>query len=287
MGFEIYLQRLDERVTSGTLDYAAFRRIIKGFYRAHGRSFAWRTTFDPYHILVSEIMLQQTQTSRVQERFPLFLKRFPTIRALAKASQADVIAAWEGLGYYRRARNLHRAAQAVCESYNGEIPSSHELLEGLPGIGAYTAAALSVFAFETPRAMLETNIRDVYLYSFFANARDVTDSAVLDVVEASMDTRQCREWFYALMDFGVELKRARPGINRQSKHHAKQSKFEGSDRQIAARVLRYVVKKERGVSVAMVTRAVELDEARVQKAIERLIREGLLAWKRAGVLQAR
>ena len=125
-----------------------FRRVVRGYYRAHARRFPWRETRDPYGILVSEIMLQQTQTQRVVERFPLFLQQFPSLSELARASQSEVIRAWEGLGYYRRARNLHRAAQAVLELHGGRIPDSYEALRALPGVGAYTAAAVSAFAFD-------------------------------------------------------------------------------------------------------------------------------------------
>jgi A/G-specific adenine glycosylase len=284
MDFEYYLRKLDSLVASKRLTKGAFQRIILGFYEDNRRPFAWRSTRDPYKILVSEVMLQQTQTSRVEERYPSFLKTFPTIKALAGASQAEVLKAWEGLGYYRRARNLHRAAIAVCESHGGKLPASFGDLVALPGLGHYTAAAVSVFAFNTPTPMIETNIRSVYIYAFCQARQGVSDRELMKLIEHTMDHERCREWFYALMDFGVALKRARPGINARSKHHTKQSKFEGSDRQLAARVLKAIVGSERSVALADLTALLGADLARVQKAVDRLKTDGLLRCSRAGRL---
>lgn len=234
---------------------------------------------------MSEVMLQQTQTARVAERYPLFLKRFPTVRALACASQVEVLSAWEGLGYYRRARNLHRAAQVVCDEHRGRFPASFEALQALPGVGAYTAAAVSAFAWNEPHPMVETNIRSVYLYAFFPRRRKVSDAAILTRVEETMDRTRCREWFYALMDFGVELKRARPKIHTRSKHHVTQSRFEGSDRQIAARVLRFVVRSGGSARIDEVARHSGAEIDRVRAAISRLARDGILRPPSRGVIR--
>lgn len=284
MDFEHYLTKLDSLVASGRLTTGAFQRTILGFYRDNKRPFAWRATRDPYKILVSEVMLQQTQTSRVEERYPIFLRKFPTIEALAGASQVEVLRAWEGLGYYRRARNLHRAAIAVCEQHGGRIPKAFADLVALPGLGHYTAAAVSVFAFNTPTAMIETNIRSVYLYAFCGRRREVSDRELMKLINDTMDHERCREWFYALMDFGVALKRARPGINTRSRHHVKQSTFQGSDRQIAARVLKTIVGSKRSIAVAELVGLLGADPERVQKAVDRLAREGLIRRGRAGKL---
>lgn len=254
----------------------AFQRAVLAFYQECGRRFAWRSTQDPYKILVSEVMLQQTQTSRVAERYPLFLEQFPSVHALAHARQAEVLRAWQGLGYYRRARNLHLAACAVEELHGGRLPRSYEELRALPGVGAYTAAAVAAFAYNHPVPMLETNIRAVFLYTFFPDQHDVPDSKVMQYVTKTLVAEQSRDWFYALMDLGVELKRVQPKINRASKHHAVQSPFKGSDREVAARVLRFVLTKSRAVSTNDVIKGVSADEPRVSRAIDRLVREGLI-----------
>jgi A/G-specific adenine glycosylase len=155
-------------------------------------------------------------------------------------------------------------------------------LVALPGLGHYTAAALSVFAFNTPTAMIETNIRSVYLYAFYRKRRGVSDREVMKLIHDTMDTRRCREWFYALMDFGVALKKARPGINTRSKHHTKQSAFEGSDRQIAARALKTIVSSKRSIALAELVGLLGADCERVQKAVDRLERDGLIRRARGG-----
>ena len=140
---------------------AAFRRSLLRWYRRHGRDLPWRRTRDPYHIVVSEFMLQQTQVSRVEAYYRRFLERYPTIHALAAAPPAAVRESWEGLGYYRRASNLHRLAQAVVEQHAGVLPSDPELLERLPGVGRYTAGAVACFAYERVSATVDTNVARV------------------------------------------------------------------------------------------------------------------------------
>jgi A/G-specific adenine glycosylase len=282
MNFERYLAKLDALIDAQRLTPSAFQRLIMSFYRDNARPFPWRETRDPYRVLVSEIMLQQTQTSRVEERYPRFLRLFPTVKALALAPQADVLRAWEGLGYYRRARNLHRAAIAVQEQYGGTIPENFDDLVALPGLGRYTAAAVSVFAFDRPTPMIETNIRSVYLYAFCRGRSAVLDAELLQLVQDTIDVARCRDWFYALMDFGVVLKRARPGINSQSKHHTKQSRFEGSDRQIAARVLKAIVSAKRGAGIEDLYEVVQGAGERIDKAIVRLERDGMIRRMRSG-----
>jgi A/G-specific adenine glycosylase len=267
-----------------------FRRVVRGYYRAHGRRFPWRETRDPYRILVSEIMLQQTQTQRVVERFPLFLRQFPSLLALAQASQLEVVRAWEGLGYYRRARNLHRAAQAVVELHGGRIPDSYDALRALSGVGAYTAAAVSAFAFDRGVPMIETNIRSVYLHVFCKGRRLVSDREILALVAATMPVTGAREWFYALMDLGVEVKRRLPRINHASRHHVKQSPFKGSDRRVAAQVLRCIVSSERPISRLAIVRSTQrsIDTAsigQIDLALQRLEREALIIRSARGLFR--
>jgi A/G-specific adenine glycosylase len=150
---------------------AAFRSALLRWYRRHGRDLPWRRTRDPYHIVVSEFMLQQTQVSRVQAYYQRFLARYPTIHALAAAPPSAVRESWEGLGYYRRASNLHRLAQAVVDQYAGVLPSDPEALERLPGVGRYTAGAVACFAYERVAATVDTNVARVIRRVFHPRLR--------------------------------------------------------------------------------------------------------------------
>jgi A/G-specific adenine glycosylase len=140
---------------------ASFRRGLLRWYRRHGRDLPWRRTRDPYHIVVSEFMLQQTQVSRVEAYYQRFLTRYPTIHSLAAAPLDAVRESWQGLGYYRRAANLHRLAQTVVDQHAGTLPSDPVLLERLPGIGRYTAGAVACFAYERVAATVDTNVARV------------------------------------------------------------------------------------------------------------------------------
>lgn len=218
-----------------------FRSIILGHYREHGRAFPWRETREPYAILVSEFMLQQTQTSRVERKYAPFLAEFPTIDALARASLARVLGAWQGLGYNRRARALRLAAEEIVSRHHGQVPADEAALRALPGIGQSTAAAVRAFAFGLPSVMIETNVRRVYLHAFFPRAEAVTDREIAPLVERTMHRADPRTWYYALMDTGVALAHHEGNPNRRSAHYTRQSTFEGSARQRRARVLRHLI----------------------------------------------
>jgi A/G-specific adenine glycosylase len=143
-----------------------FRRHLVAWFRRHGRDLPWRRTRDPYAVLVSEVMLQQTQVSRVTEYWPRFLEAFPTLEQLAAASPKRVREAWDGLGYYRRAANLHRAAGVMVTHHRGEVPREMATLRSLPGIGAYTAGAVASFAFERAEPAIDTNVARVLRRAF-------------------------------------------------------------------------------------------------------------------------
>ena len=145
---------------------AVFRRGLLRWYRRHGRDLPWRRTRDPYHVVVSEFMLQQTQVSRVEAYYHRFLERYPTIHALAAAPAAAVRESWEGLGYYRRATNLHRLAQTVVGEHAGVVPSDPVVLAKLPGVGRYTAGAVACFAYERVAATVDTNVARVIHRAF-------------------------------------------------------------------------------------------------------------------------
>ena len=144
---------------------AEFSRRLRAWYRRHHRDLPWRRTRDPYAVLVSELMLQQTQVVRVQEFYPRFLARFPTLASLARAPRARVMEAWEGLGYYARARNLHALAKEV-DRRGGALPEDPESLRALPGVGAYTAGAVASFAYERRAALVDTNVARVLRRAF-------------------------------------------------------------------------------------------------------------------------
>jgi A/G-specific adenine glycosylase len=225
-------------------------------------------------------MLQQTQVARVLEKYQLFLAQFPTVAALASAEVAEVLAAWSGLGYNRRALALHRAAKIIADEHGGRVPDSAAGLRRLPGVGAATAAAVSAFAFGRGEPFIETNIRSAFIHFFFQGLDRVADADILPLVEKTMDRVDPREWFYALMDYGVWVKRTYGNPSRRSKHHAAQSPFRGSRREMRAQALEALL--------AMAPSAVDApavcdllprpprDLAAVRSVLEDLTREGFL-----------
>lgn len=219
-----------------------FKEIVWDFYTKEKRDLPWRRTRNPYHIWVSEIMLQQTQVVRVLPKYKEFLKKFKTIHALAEAPLREVLIAWQGLGYNRRAKFLHQGAKYIVKEHKGIFPK--ENLETIPGIGNYTACAIQAFAFNTPYPCIETNIRTVYLHHFFKDASNVSDKEILVYIEKTLDRENPREWYWALMDYGAHLKASGIKINNKSKHHTKQSSFKGSEREIRGAIIRALSNKE-------------------------------------------
>lgn len=226
------------------MDIADFKKIIWTYYKKHTRDLLWRKTRDPYKILVSEIMLQQTQSQRVEPKYKSFIQRFPTIRALAEARLQDVLREWQGLGYNRRAIFLHRCAQKIISDFKGKIPKDVKALCSLPGIGKATAGDVLAFAWDIPTVFIETNIRTVFIHFFFSDKDHVSDAEIMLFVEKTLDQKNPREWYWALFDYGVFLKKT-ANLGRKSAHYAKQSVFVGSFRQKRAQVLRLIVEKPR------------------------------------------
>ena len=148
-----------------------FKQFIWDFYRLNGRFFDWRHTDDPYKVVISEVMLQQTQTHRVAHKYPIFIQTFATFDALAAASLREVLMQWQGLGYNRRGKFLHQLAQVILHNNAGIVPDDPIMLEKLPGIGKATARSICAFAFNKPVAFIETNIRAVFIHHFFNNRR--------------------------------------------------------------------------------------------------------------------
>ncbi|MDR2854833.1 MAG: A/G-specific adenine glycosylase [Methanomicrobiales archaeon] len=223
-----------------------FQQDIKEFYKKYARMQPWRHSTNTYHVFVSEIMLQQTQIPRVLEKFPQFIDRFPTFQTLAASTLEEVIAAWQGLGYNRRARFLREIAIKICNEHDGVLPRDPSILITFPGIGPATAGSLCAFAYNEPVVFIETNIRRVFIHSFFDPKKaKVHDNELYPLVKASLDYDNPREWYYALMDYGTMLAKQGGNANRNSVHYTRQSAFEGSDRQIRGTILRVLVQKGR------------------------------------------
>ncbi len=249
------------------------------------RDFPWRDTRDPYSILVSEVMLQQTQVARVVPYYERWLEDFPTIDALAAAPLEAVLRAWQGLGYNRRAIALKRLAETIADSTapgsQPALPSDRDELLALPGVGPATAAGVRAFAFGEPDAYLETNVRAVFLHELFADADGVPDRAIAPLVaeaaacaaDAGIDSRA---WNYALLDYGAHLKRTVPNPSRRSAHHGRQSAFEGSRRQKRARLLRLVM-EEPGATAEDLAAGLSLDAGETLGILEDLAAEGFVA----------
>lgn len=256
-----------------------FRRTVLGFYARHGRVFPWRETRDPYHILVSEFMLQQTQVSRVLVKYPEFLARFPTVKALARASVADVVSAWRGMGYNRRALALQKSARIIVREYGGNVPGERDGLLSLPGVGQSTAGAVRAFAFDAPSVFIETNIRRAVIHFFFPKKKSVTDREVRTILEQALPRKHFRAWHYALMDYGSHLpKIVGKNPNHQSKHYKKQSKFEGSHRQARANILSALVDHGKLDEVSL--RAVaKRDAGKTSAILSALVSEGFIVKK--------
>ena len=273
----------EQRILKETREHGAtpeavrlFRALVLAHYRAHGRDLPWRQTTDPYRILVSEIMLQQTQVERVAVKYPEFIDRFPDFASLARAPQSDILLAWQGMGYNRRALALKRTAERVVDDYGGRLPADVETLATFPGIGRATAAAICAYAFNMPVAYIETNIRRVFIHFFFQDREGVRDDEILVLVEQTLDRENPREWYGALMDYGSILKKRTANPNRRSASYSRQSRFEGSDRQIRGRLLALVL-AEGAVTGEEAAARVAADPGRARKILDDLVREGFVA----------
>ncbi len=251
-----------------------FRKMILAWYRDHRRDFPWRETRDPWAILLSEVMLQQTQTQRVVPKYLAFLEAFPEPGALAAAPISGLLTLWSGLGYNRRALGLKRAAEEITLRFGGTVPSSEEELLSLPGIGPYTSAAVRAFAFGQAVVLLETNVRAAFIHHFFPDSSEVSDREILPLVAEALDRGDPRNWYYALMDYGADLKKRLPNPGRRSAHYTKQSAFAGSHRRVRGEVLKALA----GGVLHEVTLAQRLPFARerVEKAAAELVAEGFL-----------
>lgn len=252
-----------------------FVKTVRDFYTSSGRThLPWRITTDPYHILVSEIMLQQTQVERVLPKYHAFLSALPSIESLGSARLSEVLILWQGLGYNRRAKMLHECAKMILADHEGVVPQEYDALIALPGIGPYTAGAIRAFSFNMPTPLIETNIRTAYLHHFFEGRKEVDDEEILQYIEKTLDKKNPREWYAALMDYGSHLKEMYGNQNTRSKHYKKQSTFEGSDRQIRGAILRLLT--EGGSTKMKVYSRLPFEKTRINEKLSELMVEGLV-----------
>lgn len=247
-----------------------FRELVWQESRSLYRDMPWRDEPTFYYVLVSEIMLQQTQVPRVLIKFTELIATFPTIEALASAKLADVLRAWSGLGYNRRAKFLHEAAKYVV--VNGQ-PNTRSDLTKLPGVGTNTAAALMNYVYEVPTPYIETNIRTVFLHHFFTESTDVTDAEILERVNQTIDSEHPRQWFWAIMDYGTLLKGQRAGRLQQSKHYKRQTPLKGSVREVRGQIIKELTQQP--FSDRELRNILSADD-RFEKALTGLVADGLV-----------
>lgn len=259
-----------------------FQRTVYDHYRKHGRDLPWRKTSDPYKILVSEIMLQQTQVTRVVDKYKEFTAAFPTVQSLARAPLSEIMRVWQGMGYNRRALALKRAALAIAADHGGRVPRDVEALRRLPGIGSATARSIAAFAFNQPTVFIETNIRSVFIHHFFGNRKAVSDNDIIPLAEQTLDRAHPYKWYSALMDYGVYLKKRTSNPSRKSAHYQKQSPFRGSNRQIRGAILKALVKK-RSLSESALIKITGMDTKRTRACVAAMTREGILLKKKGTV----
>ncbi len=267
------------------LDYQDFKEFIFNYYEEQGRKYLpWRVDPTPYNVLVSEMMLQQTQVSRVIDFFNRWIEKFPDFQTLAQAKQTEVLALWKGLGYNNRALRLHKLAQIVTEQYQGILPKDMKSLMALPGIGHYTAGAIRAFSFNIYTAFIETNIRRVFIHHFFQNSESISDEQIFAIINAIGEVENPSDWYNALMDYGSTLpKQIKKNPNKKSKHYSKQSKFEGSDRQIRGNILKVLLEiKDHKITLKTLLKHNDfshINEERLSEVIDSLVKDGFIEQK--------
>ena len=271
------------RSSLSTFQVNHFRKKIYDHYAKHGRDLPWRKRITPYRVLVSEIMLQQTQVDRVIEKYKEFLSAFPDFKTLAKAPLPKLLKIWSGMGYNRRALSLRKLAQAVVVEHKGRLPSDPHVLLTLPGIGQYTAGALSAFAFNKPVVFMDTNIRRVYIHEFLHDRRNIHDDELFPLVEKTLDSKDPRKWYNALMDYGAMLKLEHGNPNIRSVHYTRQSPFENSNRQVRGRIIKALVTGASLTEDRIVTET-GMAAGRVRKNLDQLEREGFIMKRRGRYL---
>lgn len=255
------------------MKFESFQQLLQQKGEELYRSMPWREDTRAYYVLVSELMLQQTQVPRVVPKFEAFVERFPDERTLAKASLADVLRMWQGLGYNRRAKFLHEAAKMIVEEFGGVFPESEADILRIPGVGKNTAGAILAYAFNQPAIYVETNVRTVYIHHFFADNFAVDDKQIIELLEQTIDRENPRAFYQALMDYGSWLKASGVRNNAQSKHYKKQSPLKGSVREVRGQLLRLLT--EADYTEDQLRILLKADE-RFALALDGLIAEGMV-----------
>lgn len=255
--------------------YVQFNALLTDFYQKNKRPMPWRDEICPYWVVVSELMLQQTQVSRVMQKFPEFINLFPDFATLAHASLEEVFRAWQGLGYNRRAKYLRQIAQEVLDRWDGIVPDDPAVLQTLPGIGKATAGSIVAFTYDIPVVFIETNTRRVFIHHFFQDRSEVSDKEILPIVARALDLDHPREWFYSLMDYGTYLAKKIDNPNRRSNRYSVQSPFRGSDREIRGQILKILLADGPTYRDILVV-TIAGDAERVHRIVDQMIGEDLI-----------
>jgi A/G-specific adenine glycosylase len=258
------------------MDIEEFRKVILSNYEEAGRVFPWKGNVSPWGIMVSEFMLQQTQTERVVPYWKRWMEIWPTPAALAAASMEDALREWSGLGYNRRCKFLKQCAVHIALENKGEVPDTPETLLSLPGVGPYMAGAIACFAYNYPSVFIETNIRSTIIHFFFPGRTGVRDSEIFPILQAVLVRDNPRLWYYALMDYGAALKKITANPGRRSAHYARQSPFKGSLRQARGKVLRTLA-AEGALNAEEIGVKGGLKREELYKALEALKKESMVA----------
>jgi len=251
-----------------------FKELVWQKGRELYRPMPWRSDTRPYYVLVSELMLQQTQVARVIPKFQSFINAFPNEVELAGASLADVLKQWQGLGYNRRAKYLHDAAKMIQHDFEGTFPTAYKDIIRLPGVGKNTTGAILAYSFNQPSIFIETNIRTVYIHHFFNDHFDVDDKQITQKLEQTIDKQDPRGFYWSLMDYGSWLKANGMRNISRSKHYKKQSKLEGSVRQVRGAIIRELGNQT--YARETLRKALGADN-RFDPALEGLLRDGLVS----------
>lgn len=258
-----------------------FQNIIYSYFNQYGRDFPFRNEINPYNVVISEIMLQQTQTNRVVEKFQQFIQKFPDFQSLANAPLNEVLKVWQGLGYNRRAVALKKIAERVVNEFDGILPADIDILKSFPQIGHNTASSIVAFAFNMPTFFIEVNIRRVYIYYFFPGKSSIKDSAIVLIVRKTLDSSNVRKWYYALTDYGVMLKKTHPELNKRSAHYRKQAKFKGSNREVRGKILKLLIASS-SLTEVEIFKELKINSKKLKEILNLLIKEGFIKQEKQG-----
>lgn len=261
----------------GEKEISLFRTAVLDWYELNRRTMPWRDILDPWGIFVSEIMLQQTQVTRVEPLWIEWMRRFPDPCTLAKASVDEVLRLWSGLGYNRRGLALLKSAVQICTEFGGKVPSSEPVLRSLPGVGKYTAAAVAAFAFGQPSIVIETNIRAVVIHHFFHDSLEVPEVEIERIVAFSVWADDPGKWYYALMDYGVWLKRKYGNPARKARMYVTQSPFADSSRRVRGEILK-AFRNVDTLSRDTLENRLPFSAERVGQALDSLVAEGFIEY---------